>query len=137
LPGSFEAAHGAKAHILPSRWGHSPTANAVKGIFGASRPVVTAGAEIGQTGIQTVRRGAPQSHAGQASRADAGLGGTAGVFGSSDRIMDMARQGYRSMYRPCAFDLGEIVGLDGQPTRKVDVIGPDGRPAIAFSTAAL
>jgi hypothetical protein len=137
LPGSFEAAHGAKAHILPSRRGQSSTANAVKGIFGAGRPVVTTGAEVSQTGIQTVRMGAQQFHAGQASRADAGLGDTAGMFDSSDRVMDMAHQDYRPVYRPRAFDLGEIIGLDGQPTPKAVVIGPDGRTAIAFSTAAL
>jgi hypothetical protein len=84
LPGIFEAARGAEAHILRfSCRGQSPTANAVKGIFGASRPAVTSAAEASQTGIQTVRMGAQQFHAGQACRANAGLGGTAGMFGSS------------------------------------------------------
>jgi hypothetical protein len=55
-----------------------------------------------------------------------------GMFGSSDIFMDMVRQGYRPVYRPRAFDFGEIVELDGQPTQKVHVIGPDGRPVTAF-----
>jgi hypothetical protein len=55
-----------------------------------------------------------------------------GMFGSSDIFMDMVRQGYQPVYRPQAFDFGEIVTLDGQVTQKVHVIGPDGRPVTAF-----
>jgi len=55
-----------------------------------------------------------------------------GMFGSSEVFMGMVRQGYQPVYRPRAFDFGEIVELDGQPTQKVHVIGPDGRPVIAF-----
>ena len=55
-----------------------------------------------------------------------------GMFGNADVFMDMVRQGYRPVYRPRAFDFSEIVELDGQPTQKVNVIGPDGRPVTAF-----
>jgi hypothetical protein len=55
-----------------------------------------------------------------------------GMFGSPDVFMDMVRQGYRPVYRPRAFDFREIVELNGQPTQKVHVIGPDGRPVTAF-----
>ncbi len=55
-----------------------------------------------------------------------------GMFGSSDVFMDMVRQGYRPVYRPRSFDFREIVELNGQPTQKVHVIGPDGRPVTAF-----
>lgn len=55
-----------------------------------------------------------------------------GMFGSSDVFMDMVRQGYQPVYRPRAFDFREIVDLNGQPTQKVHVIGPDGRPVTAF-----
>ena len=55
-----------------------------------------------------------------------------GMFGSSDIFMDMVRQGYQPVYRPQAFDFGEIVTLDGQVTQKVHVIGPDGLPVTAF-----
>ncbi len=54
------------------------------------------------------------------------------MFGSTDVFMDMVRQGYQPVYRPRAFEFGEIVALDGQPTQKVRVIGPDGRPVTAF-----
>lgn len=54
------------------------------------------------------------------------------MFGSSDVFMDMVRQGYQPVYRPRVFDFREIVDLDGQPTQKVHVIGPDGRPVTAF-----
>ena len=54
------------------------------------------------------------------------------LFGTSDIFMDMVRQGYRAVYRPRVFDFAEIVTLDGQPTQKVRVIGPDGRPVNAF-----
>ena len=54
------------------------------------------------------------------------------MFGSSEIFMGIVRQGYQPVYRPRAFDFGEIVELDGQPTQKVHVIGPDGRPVTAF-----
>jgi hypothetical protein len=55
-----------------------------------------------------------------------------GMFGRSDVFMDMVRQGYQPVYRPRVFEFREIVELDGQPTQKVQVIGPDGRPVTAF-----
>jgi hypothetical protein len=55
-----------------------------------------------------------------------------GMFGSPGIFMDMVRQGYQPVYRPKVFDFREIVELDGQPTQKVHVVGPDGRPVTAF-----
>ena len=55
-----------------------------------------------------------------------------GMFGSPAIFMDMVRQGYQPVYRPRAFDFGEIVTLDGQVTQKVHVVGPDGRPVTAY-----
>lgn len=55
-----------------------------------------------------------------------------GMFGSPEIFMDMVRQGYQPVYRPRAFDFGEIVTLDGQITQKVHVVGPDGRPVTAY-----
>lgn len=55
-----------------------------------------------------------------------------GMFGSSEIFMDMVRRGYQPVYRPRAFDFAEIVVLDGQPTQKVHVVGPEGRPVTAF-----
>ncbi|WP_428676213.1 DUF4864 domain-containing protein [Reyranella sp.] len=55
-----------------------------------------------------------------------------GMFGTSETFMDMVRQGYRPVYRPRAVEFREIVTLQGMPTQKVHVIGPDGRPVTAF-----
>jgi hypothetical protein len=54
------------------------------------------------------------------------------MFGTAEVFMDMVRQGYQPVYRPRVFDFEEIVSLNGQPTQKVRVIGPDGRPVTAF-----
>ena len=54
------------------------------------------------------------------------------MFGNSEFFMDMVRQGYQPVYRPRVFDFADIVTLNGQPTQKVRVIGPDGRPVNAF-----
>ena len=54
------------------------------------------------------------------------------MFGAPEIFMDMVRQGYRPVYRPRVFEFAEIVLLNGQPTQKVRVIGPDGRPVNAF-----
>ena len=55
-----------------------------------------------------------------------------GMFGSPETFMDMVRQGYRPVYRPRAVEFREIVTLQGMPTQKVHLIGPDGRPVTAF-----
>ena len=55
-----------------------------------------------------------------------------GMFGTADAFMDMVRQGYPMVYRPRVFDFAEIVMLNGAPTQKVHVVGPDGRPSTAF-----
>lgn len=57
-----------------------------------------------------------------------------GIFGNADTFMDMVRQGYRPVYRPQVFEFREIVTLNGMVTQKVDVIGPDGQPVVAFYT---
>jgi len=54
------------------------------------------------------------------------------MFGTSDNFMDMVRQGYPMVYRPRVFDFAEIVMMNGAPTQKVHVVGPDGRPVDAF-----
>jgi hypothetical protein len=54
------------------------------------------------------------------------------MFGNAQTFMDMVRQGYPMVYRPRVFDFAEIVTLNGAPTQKVHVVGPDGRPVDAF-----
>src|SRR5260370_651388 len=70
-------------------------------------------------------------------RAGAAASGSAspalpGWSGRADIFRDMVRQGYQPVYRPKAFDFGEIVSLNGQVTQKVHVVGPDGQPVTAF-----
>ena len=49
------------------------------------------------------------------------------LFGTAQTFMDMVRKGYRPVYRPRVFDFGNIVEVNGQPTQRVHVVGPDGR----------
>ena len=49
------------------------------------------------------------------------------LFGTAQTFMDMVRHGYRPVYRPRVFDFGNIVEMNGQPTQRVHVVGPDGR----------
>jgi hypothetical protein len=54
------------------------------------------------------------------------------MFGNAGNFMDMVRQGYPMVYRPKVFDFAEIVMMNGAPTQKVHVVGPDGLPVDAF-----
>jgi hypothetical protein len=49
------------------------------------------------------------------------------LFGTARTFMEMVRRGYQPVYRPRVFDFGNIVELNGQPTQRVHVVGPDGR----------
>ena len=48
------------------------------------------------------------------------------LFGTAQTFMEMVRRGYQPVYRPRVFDFGNIVELNGQPTQRVHVVGPDG-----------
>lgn len=54
------------------------------------------------------------------------------LFGTPEIFMDMVRQGYPMVYRPRVFDFADIVMLNGAPTQKVLVVGPDGKRHMAF-----
>lgn len=54
------------------------------------------------------------------------------MFGTPEIFMDMVRQGYPTVYRPRVFDFADIVMLNGAPTQKVLVVGPDGRRHMAY-----
>ncbi|MBS0538185.1 MAG: DUF4864 domain-containing protein [Proteobacteria bacterium] len=54
------------------------------------------------------------------------------LFGTPETFMGMVRHGYPMVYRPKAFDFADIVMLNGVPTQKVHVVGPDGRRSTAF-----
>ena len=54
-----------------------------------------------------------------------------GIFGSAEIFMDMVRSGYPQVYRPQTVDFGDLVRVEDRLVQLVDVIGPDGRPAVA------
>lgn len=58
--------------------------------------------------------------------------GIQAMFETPAVFMDMVRQGYQPVYRPRSFVFHEIVMLNGAPTQKAEVVGPDGRAVTAF-----
>jgi hypothetical protein len=52
-------------------------------------------------------------------------------FRSSGNFMRMVRNGYQPVYRPRDVQLGEIETVDGTIIQRVELIGPDGVPALA------
>ena len=52
-------------------------------------------------------------------------------FRSSGNFMRMVRNGYRPVYRPRDVQFGEIETVDGAIIQRVELIGPDGVPALA------
>jgi hypothetical protein len=52
-------------------------------------------------------------------------------FRSSDNFMRMVRSGYKAVYRPRDVQFGEIETVDGNIIQRVELIGPDGAPALA------
>jgi hypothetical protein len=58
------------------------------------------------------------------------------LFGAPQIFMDMVRRAYQPVYRPRAFTFGNIVELNGQPTQRVHVVGPDGRRVNALYAMA-
>ena len=52
-------------------------------------------------------------------------------FQSSGNFMRMVRSGYQPVYRPRDVQFGEIETVDGTIIQRVELIGPDGVPALA------
>jgi ketosteroid isomerase-like protein len=52
-------------------------------------------------------------------------------FKSSGNFMRMVRSGYKAVYRPRDVQFGEIEMVDGNLIQRVELIGPDGAPALA------
>jgi ketosteroid isomerase-like protein len=52
-------------------------------------------------------------------------------FKSSGNFMRMVRSGYKAVYRPRDVQFGEIETVDGNIIQRVELIGPDGAPALA------
>ncbi len=54
------------------------------------------------------------------------------IFQTPDRFMRMVRGGYQPVYRPRQVEFRDIIDIDGAPTQRVFIIGPDGVPVIAL-----
>jgi hypothetical protein len=52
-------------------------------------------------------------------------------FQSADNFMRMVRSSYQPVYRPRDVQFGAIVTRDGDIVQLVELIGPDGTPALA------
>ncbi len=52
-------------------------------------------------------------------------------FQSPDNFMRMVRTGYQPVYRPREVQFGAIVVVDGVIIQRVEIVGPDGAPALA------
>jgi hypothetical protein len=52
-------------------------------------------------------------------------------FKSSGNFMRMVRSGYKAVYRPRDVQFGEIETVDGNIIQRVELVGPDGAPALA------
>jgi ketosteroid isomerase-like protein len=53
-------------------------------------------------------------------------------FRSSDNFMRMVRIGYQPVYRPREVQFGAIATVNGDIVQRVELIGPDGKPALAL-----
>lgn len=54
------------------------------------------------------------------------------MFQTPEVFMRMVRGGYQAVYRPRQVEFRDIIDIDGAPTQRVFVIGPDGVPVIAL-----
>ncbi len=48
------------------------------------------------------------------------------MFQTEANFMAMVARGYQPVYRPRDMQFGELTDVDGVPTQKVELIGPDG-----------
>jgi Domain of unknown function (DUF4864) len=53
-------------------------------------------------------------------------------FRSPDNFMRMVRTGYQPVYRPREVQFGAIATVNGDIVQRVELIGPDGKPALAL-----
>lgn len=57
-----------------------------------------------------------------------------GMFGTPANFMAMVRAGYPPVHRPRSVDFTELAEENGALVQKVELIGPDGQPALALYT---
>ena len=53
-------------------------------------------------------------------------------FRSPDNFMRMVRTGYLPVYRPREVEFGALATIDGDIVQRVELVGPDGKPAVAL-----
>ncbi len=53
-------------------------------------------------------------------------------FGDAAGFLGMVRQAYPPVYRPRAFSFGALAAAGGLTMQKVEIVGPDGVPALAI-----
>ena len=53
-------------------------------------------------------------------------------FGTAENFMRMVRIGYKPVYRPRLVEFRDIVLVQGEPTQRVFLIGPDRMPVMAL-----
>ena len=57
-----------------------------------------------------------------------------GMFGTAENFVTMVETGYPPVWRPRDVQFGAIEDRDGRIVQKVELIGPDGAPALALYT---
>jgi hypothetical protein len=55
-----------------------------------------------------------------------------GIFQTPEHFLDMVRTAYPPVYRPREVEFRDLVDYRGQPTQRVLLVGPDGRPMVAY-----
>lgn len=53
------------------------------------------------------------------------------IFGTPENFMAMVRDGYAPVYRPREVEFQDLADIDGVPTQRVLLVGPDGRVVVA------
>jgi hypothetical protein len=56
------------------------------------------------------------------------------MFPDPGTFIDMVRRGYPPVYRPRSTEFSELALRDGDLVQEVELVGPDGRPALALYT---
>ena len=58
--------------------------------------------------------------------------GIQGMFGNAQNFLGMVKNSYPQVYRPQDVEFRDLVELNGRPTQRVLLVGPDGKPVIAL-----
>lgn len=53
------------------------------------------------------------------------------IFGTPENFMSMVRGGYAPVYRPREVEFQDLADIDGVPTQRVLLVGPDGKVVVA------